>query len=75
VPADWPSNRSAREGASLSDFVPCDADGRSSWAQITDLDGVSFVLTFSWSQREGRWVLAVRSGGRMSSCCINFHVY
>lgn len=54
----------------MSYFVPCSPDGRSSWSQITDLDGVSFVLTFSWSQREGRWLLdladaegaAIRSG-------------
>lgn len=43
----------------MSYFVPCTPGGRSSWSQITALDGVSFVLAFRWSQREGRWVLDV----------------
>ena len=43
----------------MSYFVPCTPEGRSSWSQITALDGVSYVLTFRWSQREGHWLLDV----------------
>lgn len=54
----------------MSYFVPCDPAGASSWSQITALDGVSFSLTFRWSQRAGSWLLdvadaegvAIRSG-------------
>ncbi len=43
----------------MSYFVPCTPAGVSSWSQITALDGVSFVLTFRWSQRDGRWLLDI----------------
>lgn len=54
----------------MSDFVPCDPQSQSRWSQITALDGVSYVLTFRWIQREGHWLLdvadaegvAIRSG-------------
>lgn len=41
----------------MSAFVPCDPAGQSSWTQVTALDGVSFVLGFRWSQRDGHWLL------------------
>lgn len=43
----------------MSAFVPCDPQGQSRWTQITALDGVSFSLTFRWSQTDGHWSLDV----------------
>ena len=43
----------------MSEFVPCTPSGVSRWTQTTTLDDVSFVLTFAWSQREGRWILDI----------------
>ena len=53
----------------MSYFVPCTPEGRSSWSQITALDGVSYVLTFRWVQREGHWLLDVADaeGGAIRS--------
>ena len=43
----------------MSSVVPCIPANTSSWSQISALDGVSFVLAFRWSQREGHWILDV----------------
>jgi hypothetical protein len=41
----------------MSAYIPCTPSGQAAWTQVTALDGVSFILTFRWSQREGHWTL------------------
>ena len=43
----------------MSQFVPCTPNGVARWTQRTALDGVDYLLTFRWSQREGHWLLDV----------------
>lgn len=38
-------------------LVPCTPAGDAVWSQRTALDGVDFLLTFRWSQRDGHWLL------------------
>lgn len=46
----------------MSFFVPCTPNGRSAWTQLSALDGVTFQLTFRWSQRDGHWLLDLADG-------------
>lgn len=43
----------------MSQFVPCTPGGVARWTQRTALDGVDYLLTFRWSQRDGHWLLDV----------------
>jgi hypothetical protein len=39
--------------------VPTDATGAPFYSQTTTLEGVQYLLTFSYAQREGAWYLSV----------------
>lgn len=39
--------------------IPCAPAGQSHWTQRTQLNGVEYLLTFAWSQREGHWSLSI----------------
>lgn len=41
----------------MSTGVPCEPRGQAFWSQRTALDGVDFLLTFRWNQRDGKWLL------------------
>lgn len=43
----------------MSALVPCTPAGVSHWTQRTTLDGVDFLLTFDWNQRNGQWSLTI----------------
>lgn len=46
----------------MSYFVPCTPGGVSSWTQLSAFDGVTFLLTFRWNQRDGHWYLSIADG-------------
>ena len=54
----------------MSEFIPCTPAGQSRWTQLSALDGVTYQLTFRWSQRDGRWLLDVADdeGTALRSC-------
>lgn len=39
--------------------IPCRPSGQPQWEQRTQLNGVEYLLTFAWSQREGHWSLSI----------------
>ena len=39
--------------------IPCAPAGQSHWTQRTQLNGVEYLLTFDWSQRDGHWSLSI----------------
>lgn len=43
----------------MSAFIPCAPGGVAFWQQRTALDGVDYLMTFRWSQREGVWSLDI----------------
>lgn len=53
----------------MSYFVPCTPGGAPRWTQLSALDGVTFQLTFRWSQRDGHWLLDLtdQEGGSIRS--------
>lgn len=61
----------------MSYFVPCTPAGASSWSQLSALDGVTFTLTFRWSQRDGRWLLDIADADGVAvwvGCALNVGV-